>query len=317
MNIDLIIPYYNNLEGLKKTIESIELDIFEITIVDDGSDEQLEHVNKDIHVLVLPENRGPGYARQYGLMHTSNPYVMFIDAGDTFTDDMAQHIIQNLIEKNEDVNMFSFVYNHYNSIANPRIDNRMHGKVYKREFLEKYDISFCPKSSYMNEDIGFNRTCRLILNQSDPKEILFSNVAVINQNFDENSLTQKDNRAALYRDQTRALSLVSIHTINICELHNFDTTEEIAQIAASLYYWFVRTAAERPEFLPMAWAGVKIFFDAYGARMSSSTMNYITGAMMSKLRFFKTKIPFHINFPRFFMDIRTYSHIPPWYLTKV
>jgi hypothetical protein len=37
----------------------------------------------------------------------------------------------------------------------------MHGKVYKREFINKYGITFTPESSYMNEDIGFNRACRL------------------------------------------------------------------------------------------------------------------------------------------------------------
>ena len=41
-------------------------------------------------------------------------------------------------------------------------DNRLHGKIYSRKFLNEHDITFCFESSYMNEDIGFDRTCRII-----------------------------------------------------------------------------------------------------------------------------------------------------------
>jgi glycosyltransferase involved in cell wall biosynthesis len=36
--IDLIIPYYNNPNGLKRTLESINTNIFYVTIIDDNSD---------------------------------------------------------------------------------------------------------------------------------------------------------------------------------------------------------------------------------------------------------------------------------------
>jgi len=39
-----------------------------------------------IHRLLrYKENKGPGYARQYGLNHTQKSYIMFIDTGDIFT----------------------------------------------------------------------------------------------------------------------------------------------------------------------------------------------------------------------------------------
>lgn len=53
----------------------------------------------------------------------------------------------------------------------------------------------------------------------------------------------------MYRDQTRALSYASLHTINICRRNNIEITEEINYIAVALYYWFIRTAAEHPEYL--------------------------------------------------------------------
>jgi glycosyltransferase involved in cell wall biosynthesis len=39
--IDLIIPYYNNPEGLIQTLNSINTNVFKITIVDDGSNDYL------------------------------------------------------------------------------------------------------------------------------------------------------------------------------------------------------------------------------------------------------------------------------------
>ena len=35
--IDLIIPYYNNPDGLIHTLDSINKDIFYVTVIDDGS----------------------------------------------------------------------------------------------------------------------------------------------------------------------------------------------------------------------------------------------------------------------------------------
>jgi len=38
MKIDLIIPYYNNPEGLVRTLDSINRKVFYVTVVDDSSD---------------------------------------------------------------------------------------------------------------------------------------------------------------------------------------------------------------------------------------------------------------------------------------
>ena len=35
---------------------------------------------------MLPENVGPGNARQFGLEHTSCPFIMFVDTGDIILD---------------------------------------------------------------------------------------------------------------------------------------------------------------------------------------------------------------------------------------
>ena len=94
--IDVIIPAYNVPdEILFRCLSSIACqDIvseLEVTIVDDASTKQnYSKVSKNfesvlkINILRYETNGGAGVARQYGLDHTNNGYVTFIDADDTF-----------------------------------------------------------------------------------------------------------------------------------------------------------------------------------------------------------------------------------------
>ena len=60
--IDLIIPYYNNPDGLRRTLNSINKNIFYVTVVDDGS-KYTPHIKEIDQVLRYKDNRGPGMAR--------------------------------------------------------------------------------------------------------------------------------------------------------------------------------------------------------------------------------------------------------------
>ena len=93
--IDIIIPAYNVPDHiLFRCLASIACqDIasdLEVTIVDDASTKQnyakviknFESILK-IHLLRYEVNGGPGVARQYGIDHTENGYMTFIDADDT------------------------------------------------------------------------------------------------------------------------------------------------------------------------------------------------------------------------------------------
>ncbi len=307
--IDLIIPYYNNPEGLTRTLDSINKDIFYITIVDDNSTVHIPYNPKANQVFRYNYNRGPGCARQWGIDHTSNPYIMFLDTGDIFISNEVQEEILRIILDNLQLDVISFSYYHYDELSK-ETDNRLHGKVYKRSFLEKFGITFTPESSYLDEDIGFNRICRLCT------EMAFISFPIINQIRDDDSLTQKDYCATLYKDQTRALSLVTIHTVEICRKNNIDPSIEISQIAIALYYWFIRCAAERPEFLQEAWSGTKVFYDYFKDEIKPNLL-YVGTKFITKCMQYKNKINFQINILRFVKDIQNNEIIPNYYLTKM
>lgn len=308
--IDLIIPYYNNPNGLRRTLSSINTKIFHIVVVDDGS--TIGFKDKVNQFIRVNQNGGPGKARQLGLERTNNPYVMFIDTGDKFISKEVQNEIVKVIKNSPNTNVFSFKYYHYDKETN-HLDNRLHGKVYKREFLEKYGISFCLKSSYMNEDIGFNMACRII-SESINNPIICIDIPIIYQIKDPKSLTEKNNNEALYKKQTRALSLVSIHAIEICNKNNFNTQVEINKIALALYYWFIRTAAERPEFIQEAWVGARIFYSYFYSKIKPNEL-IIGNSYIKKCLAYKDKIKFPINILRFINDIQKNEIIPDKYLT--
>lgn len=304
--IDLIIPYYNNPEGLKRTLDSIYGSMFQITIIDDNSDHS-PWCPKAHQVFRYNSNRGPGYARQWGINKTHNEWIMFIDTGDIFIGKDSFIQIGKAIQKYSDANIISFPYIYKGETVN-ETSNRMHGKIYKRKFLEKYGITFATTSSYLNEDIGFNRACRLCTN------IIYENTPIIVWYEDKNSLTQKDNGISLYRDQTRALSLNAIHTIEICRKNNIDPASEINQIAIALYYWFIRTAAECPQFLQNAWSGAKVFYDYFKEEIEPNKL-LLGNAHMAKCLQYRRKILFSINILRFADDIWKNENLPNRYLT--
>lgn len=311
--IDLIIPYYKNIAGLTATLLSINYNIFQVTIVDDGSDSAMDLADEfGCNIILLGENHGPGYARQWGIDHTNNAYIMFIDAGDIFISKEIQEEIPKMIEKFGYVNILVWPYIYKDEITK-QTDNRMHGKLYRRNFLNKYNITFCPESSYMDEDIGFNRTCRLI-SKSIQEPMVFFEEPIIKWIENENSLTQKDNRAVLYRDQTRALSLVSIHTIETCRKNNIDTSSEINQIAISLYYWFLQTVIKRPEFIKQAWEGAKIFYKKYENDINPNTI-ILGNPEIKKCLELRTKVRFPINILRFAKEMKQDEICPIYYLT--
>jgi glycosyltransferase involved in cell wall biosynthesis len=91
----LLIPCYNNIEGLKKSLLSIEYDCDKhiVVIVDDGSDLpvtfeslKIQECNSRVQIINLPENRGITYALNVGLDWISDnsnaKYIARLDCND-------------------------------------------------------------------------------------------------------------------------------------------------------------------------------------------------------------------------------------------
>ena len=89
--LSIILPAYNEGSKIKKNIESVKqkldsLDVeYEIIVVNDGSRDNtyLEAQKceaRNIKILTYPQNRGKGYAINYGMMYSRGQYRLFMDA---------------------------------------------------------------------------------------------------------------------------------------------------------------------------------------------------------------------------------------------
>lgn len=168
--VDVIIPAYNAHKTIVKSLCSVAFQTYKdkirVYIVDDCSnksyEEEIKIFEKDLNITLLKmkKNSGPGNARQYGIDNSNSPYILFLDSDDFLYDCFA---IENLLKNIKDNDMAIgqimdekkdgklFIYN----------DSKwcLHGKMYKRSFLNKYNIRF--NDSRKSEDDSFNRLCML------------------------------------------------------------------------------------------------------------------------------------------------------------
>lgn len=209
--IDVIIPAYNVPDHIifrclaSIACQDIVQDL-EVTIVDDASTtqnyaavaENFKSILK-INILRYETNGGPGVARQYGIDHTHNGYLTFIDADDTFNGAFALKALRNSIEQNNGlyqmaVGVFDEVHEEGLTpgdgpilMAHEQDLVWMFGKMYRRSFIDKYKIRF-HETSRANEDNGFNRLFQLCTNEQEQINFIQAHVYYWHEN--PNSITR-------------------------------------------------------------------------------------------------------------------------------
>ena len=196
MKTSIIIPAYNARNTIYKTLDSIKIQknisSFVVVIVRDTGEVYDDIVNEykkfyNIRTIDMPENGGPGLARQYGIDNTDSEYIVFIDADDYFYD---ENSLFNLMDgiKNADLGVGNFRYERDNEVTIKQKNFVwLHGKIYRRQFLLDNNIRF--NDTRANEDNGFNR---LILFHKP--NIVFIDKLVYVYSENSNSITRKDNR---------------------------------------------------------------------------------------------------------------------------
>lgn len=277
--IDVIIPAYNSHKYIDNLLSILSLqtikDKIKVTIVNDGSNNNYaefidfykEYI--DINELSYKENKGPGYARKYGINHTNNKYIVFIDSDDVLYDRYALEHLYNAITSNDYDYVNSLFYEEYNnSFIKKEEDNIwLHGKIYKREFLEKNDINFNDTRS--NEDNGFNTLVLLSKPKTryivTPTYIWRSNMNSITRsnNYDyqykgllgfiENitwALEKKKKDISLKKDISK-IALQSLYYIYLCYLHFYNKYDSFNLIDKSydLYQFYLLYDFSKFEYL--------------------------------------------------------------------
>lgn len=171
--VDIIIPAYNCNKTLPKLLASVELQTnkkdYLVTVIDDCSREDMTPIINDfkrrinLQYFRLEKNlKYPGLVRQEGILRTSAPYIMFVDSDDYLAPKAVD--VANTVMTNTDADVvIGYFYRETKhgkwDIMKENSSTWLHGNIYRRDFLEKNEISF--PSGY-NEDGAFNTQCYML-----------------------------------------------------------------------------------------------------------------------------------------------------------
>lgn len=117
INLSIIVPTFNNLNLLKRCIQSVEKQLDtddELLIINDGSSDGTFEFLRDYckhkkNIFIKNQiNAGSGTARNNGIFNSRNEYIWFIDSDDYIEENAIKKIKEQL--RNEDYELLFFDY---------------------------------------------------------------------------------------------------------------------------------------------------------------------------------------------------------------
>ncbi|HPE08164.1 MAG TPA: glycosyltransferase family 2 protein [Saprospiraceae bacterium] len=269
--LDVIIPAYNCRATLPRALASIMTQVLasqiQVIVVDDKSDETYEDIIDsfkpylDIQLIHLSENVGPGGARQAGLDAATDEWVTFMDADDTFSHPFTLNsLLNNLVLKQMDVGVGEFA----EELSDGRLVRHEHnftwmfGKIYRRAFLEQYQIRF--NNTRANEDAGFNTIVSCCTDK-----IYFHNDIVYNWHYKATSITRINDHAYTYDKGLEGYfynmkwAMLEALKKNIPEEIG-DFQRKITERMFIMYFYYVNMGAQHPEMLVKYWEWIRPYY---------------------------------------------------------
>lgn len=171
--IAVIIPVYKAHDTILGTLYSVfmqRLVDYNVYLIVDGEEQgsyDYLHEMFALNIYYLPDNAGPGVARQFGIDNTDEEFISFIDSDDTYLTALSLYYQHKPFEDNIAMVSCNFLEEKEDHTLYLRENDMvwMHGKMYRREFLDKYDIRF--NDTRANEDVGFNTQCQCYANKDE------------------------------------------------------------------------------------------------------------------------------------------------------
>ena len=184
MRLSIIIPAYNSEQYISKCLRALlgqTYSDFEIIVVDDGSKDNSRQIAAETlkgrtNCLVLSqENKGVSAARNLGIQYANGDFLSFIDSDDFVLPDFVEKLLNS--SKDVDFLQSGTLYKKGENLIRKNIppadewnlemmrkDNKahylnyttsIHGKLYKKEIIEQFQICFNESMSFA-EDRDFN-----------------------------------------------------------------------------------------------------------------------------------------------------------------
>lgn len=250
MKLSVIIPYYKakDLIGtLLTTIKNQDLDKneYEVLIIDDFSpipltEDDVKEYGLNLKVLRLPENFGPGVARQRGIMEAKGEFLMFCDADDylskknTFSY-MLEHIGDNDIYITTFIEETNVQNDEGKTICIPHTGDRtwMHGKLYRKSFIDEKKLFFHPLLR-ANEDGYFNN---IAFSETDKYAYDDSYMSYVWKN-NRNSITRSNDNEYNYSGYHEFIQGVRLALLELYRRKNKHLYDIFLSSVGLIYYTF-------------------------------------------------------------------------------
>ncbi|MET4866321.1 glycosyltransferase family 2 protein [Morganella psychrotolerans] len=244
-------PYLNSILTFISKTQSERNDV-EFIIINDGSIDNTDYIlsSKNGFHYINQENKGVSSSRNLGLQSSSGKYILFLDADDSFDDDIL-HILDKEIIKNNiecDTYLFNYSINHSRTI-NKSSNIRLYTNIeilhlfltrklklhicsicFKSDFLKRNNILF-PEDYCFGEDIYFI----LLSFLTTKKHILHIDHTLFNYNLD-NSVTVQ---SALTISKIKVLALYDLLQKNTCGAPN-KITSEIKYLQQRTFFYLIK-----------------------------------------------------------------------------
>lgn len=326
--LDIIIPTYNDVEGLRRSIQSVLFDEFknliQITVVNDASTDdysQLQQEYPQIQWLQMIKNGGPGAARNFARKYTTEPYILFIDTGDIIYSKYSLLEVINTITDEPGYAIYSWTWvdTEYRYVK-PNTDPSTPGKVYSRKFLDEHNLWQCEgKGSYAGEDMSFNRACQLILGEEGYK---FLPTPIYAITINDNSLTHKNNKEFMWKQTPGFIENIA-HFIKLCEYNKVNKEhfiERLDRFMALLYHQFLLGLDKDLEYTKQWWPQAHEFYLEYYAKYENYENNneYLLMAQSASIKglMYVNKTGRPINIKKFLQELKNSEVVPTYYLNK-
>lgn len=329
IDLDIIIPSYNDEKGLIKTLSSIyypDLKWIHITVIDDCSTIDYTPIIQqfpNISLIKLNINQGPGNARYVGIKNTHCSYLTFIDCGDIILSKYCLLAIKEELDEHRiyDIYEWSWIESYSNTIKR-NYESSTPAKIYKRQFLEAYKIYpyHTGVGSYAGEDCGFNLACWAIIANSQKIENIpyckTYELPIYQTTINQQSLTFKNNREFLYKSIPGIVEN-GIHCITLCEKNQVDPDLICAKMnlfLMDLYHIFLRCCVTHIEFVLSYWQDIRNFyFQCYKKYENlKENENWQDQYFHRRVRALKKLIP-RPNYKRFIRELATQEQVPEHY----
>lgn len=221
MKVSVIIPVYNAGDYMIPCLESLRqqtIDQMEIVLVDDhGQDDSIAkarqfaqtHPQMNFVFADNGSNKGPGAARNLGILSSTGEYVAFVDSDDRIDSDFCEKLYNAAVNQNADLAYCNISFDYQDRPCeikrNPAIKNGEFTQQNKKYFLRHYKsyfTTFLYKKSFLTGNIIYfpdthsaEDTCFLACSLISASSIASDTTTLYHYNIMPSSISRKKDRS--------------------------------------------------------------------------------------------------------------------------